>query len=204
MDVQRMIQQVFITQLRAHPLTFATAREMYRDGDTALTVVVCWWMAFKFEETGMTLTVDDLKSTFPAIVHGVNYSVNLRNAERMVLARINFCMPYATRMREIYDILPMHSAEKYHVWLVTLQDYRVIHMFSAADWVQLLIPVLQRTSMPPTLQCLAYTFLRRHRRRLFKVTPRIGLRRAYPTLVTIGVRKRCHRIFSIRIIDPFK
>ena len=77
-EVQRMIQSVFVTQLRAHPLTFAMARSMHCE-ETLLTVVACWWMAFKFEEVDTTLTVDDLHNLFPAIVNGGA----VRNAEHV-------------------------------------------------------------------------------------------------------------------------
>lgn len=204
-EVQRMIQQVFVKQIGVHPLTFATAREMHRVGDTPLTVVACWWMAFKFEETNSTLTVEDIHHMFPTIVDIDQYAFQLREAERMILARQNFCMPYMTRMREIYDLLPADTAHEYHDWLTTLQDYRVIHMLSPSHWVHILIPALQRTRVSPTLQLLALTFRRRHRQRLCPSTPRIGLGRAVPTLVTTGVRKKSRRnLLSIRIIDPFK
>ena len=203
-EVQRMIQQVFVKQMRVHPLTFATAREMHRTGDTPLTVVACWWMAFKFEEHTSTLTVDEMHHMFPTIVDSDQYALSLRNAERMVLARQNFCIPYTTRMREIYDILPTDSAAEYHGWLTALQDYRVIHMLSASHWVHILTPALQRTRVSPTLQLLALTFRRRHRRRLCPSTPRIGLKRAGHDLVTTVRKKSRNNIFSIRIIDPFK
>jgi hypothetical protein len=203
-EVQRMIQQVFVKQIGVHPLTFATAREMHRTGDTPLTVVVCWWMAFKFEEINSTLTVDDVHNLFPTIVDIDRRALQLRNAENMVLARQNFCMPYMTRMREIYDLLPTDTARDYHEWLTTLHDYRVIHMFSASHWVHILIPALQRTRASPTLQLLALTFRRRHRRRLCPPTPRIGLKRERSALVTLGVRKTSRNLLSIRIIDPFK
>tara|TARA_B110001450_G_scaffold244530_1_gene256766 strand:+ start:148 stop:774 length:627 start_codon:yes stop_codon:yes gene_type:complete len=203
-EVQRMIQQVFVSQFGVHPLTFATAREMHRPGDTPLTVVTCWWMAFKFEETDSTLTVDEVHDTFPAIVDTDQYANKLREAERMVLVRQKFCMPYMTRMREIYDLLPTGATHEYHDWLTTLQDYRVIHMLSASHWVHVLTPALQRTSVSPTLQLLALTFRRRHRQRLCPSTPLIGLKREGPTLVTTGVCKRRRNILSIRIIDPFK
>lgn len=206
-DVQRMIQQVFVKQMRVHPLTFATAREMHRTGDTPLAVVACWWMAFKFEEHSSTLTVDDMHHMFPTIVDNEQCALQLRNAEKMVLARQNFCMPYMTRMREIYDLLPKDTAHEYHSWLTTLQDYRVIHMFSASHWVHILTPALQRTRVSPTLQLLALTFRRRHRRRLCPSTPRLGLKRTGPAPVTNGVQKKSRNILSIRIIDlidPFK
>jgi len=204
-EVQRMIQQVFVKQIGVHPLTFATAREMHRVGDTPLTVVACWWMAFKFEETNTTLSVDEMHHMFPTIVDTDRCALQLREAERMVLARQNFCMPYMTRMREIYDLLPTDTAHEYHGWLTTLQDYRVIHMLSPSHWVHILTPALQRTRVSPTLQLLALTFRRRHRQRLCPSTPRIGLKREGPTLVTTGgIRKKSRSIDSIRIIDPFK
>lgn len=204
-EVQRMIQQVFVKQFGAHPLTFATARDMHREGDTPLIVVACWWLAFKFEDTDSTLTVDDLHHMFPTIVDTDRYALQLREAERMVLVRQNFRMPYITRMRKIYNLLPKDTAHEYHDWLMTLQDYRVIHMLSATHWVQILTPALQRTRVSPTLQLLALTFRRRHRQRLCPSTPRIGLKREGPTLVTTGgVRKKRRNILSIRIIDPFK
>tara|TARA_X000000368_G_C22954188_1_gene678014 strand:- start:4 stop:636 length:633 start_codon:yes stop_codon:yes gene_type:complete len=204
--VQRMIQQVFVEQIDAHPLTFATAREMYRTGDTPLIIVACWWMAFKFEETNSTLTVDEVHHMFPTIVDPDQYSLQLRNAEKTVLARQNFRMPYMTRVREIYDLLPTNSAHEYHDWLTTLQDYRVIHMLSASHWVSILTPALQRTRVSPTLQLLALTFRRRHRQHLCPTTPRIGFKRTGPVLVTTGgVRKKSrNNIPSIRIIDRFK
>lgn len=203
-EVQRMIQQVFVKQIGVHPLTFATAREMHRTGDTPLTVVACWWMAFKFEEVNSTLTVDEMHHMFPTIVDTDQYALQLREAEKMVLARQNFCMPYMTRMREIYDLLPKDTAHEYHGWLTTLQDYRVIHMLSASHWVHILTPALQRTRISPTLQLLALTFRRRHRQRLCPSTPRIGLKREGPIMVTTGVRKKSRNILSIRVIDPFK
>ena len=205
-EVQRMVQQVFVQQFAAHPLTFATAREMHCKGDTPLIIVACWWMAFKFEETNTTLTVDEIYHMFPTIVDPDRHGLQLRNAEKMVLARQNFCMPYMTRMREIYDLLPAASAHEYHGWLTTLQDYHVIHMLSAPHWVSILTPALHRTLVSPTLQLLALTFRRRHRQRLCPSTPRIGFKRAGPVLVsTGGVRKRIRNdISSIRIIDPFK
>ena len=200
-----MIQQVFVKQMGIHPLTFATAREMHREGDTPLLVVACWWMAFKFEETNSTLTVDEMHCMFPTIVDNDRYALQLREAEKTVLARQNFCMPYMTRMREIYDLLPTDSAHEYHSWLTTLQDYRVIHMLSAPHWVSILTPALQRTRVSPTLQLLALTFRRRHRQRICPPTPRIGLKREGPTLVTTGgIRKNRRDILSIRIVDPFK
>lgn len=196
-----MIQQVFVTQMRVHPLTFATAREMHRTGDTPLTVVACWWMAFKFEEINSTLTVYQMHKMFPTIVDTDQHGRQLRNAERMVLSRQGFGMPYKTRMREIYDLLPADSAHEYHDWLANLQDYRVIHMFSAPHWVYILTPALKRTQVFPAVQLLALTFRRRHRQHLLPSTPSIGLRREGPTLVTTGVRKRSRDILSIRIIE---
>ena len=160
-----MIQSVFVTQLRAHPLTFAMARSMHREGDTPLTVVACWWMAFKIEETDTTLTVDDLHDLFPVIVDDYCRAMELRNAERMVLQRQRFRMPYKTPMRDIYDLLPADRARQYHDWLMTLQDYDVLRMFSATHWVQLLTSVLERTGFAPALQLLSHTFRRRHRQR---------------------------------------
>ena len=43
----------------------------------------------------------------------------------------NFCMPYMTRMREIYDLLPWTPALLPRL-VDDLQDYRVIHMFTIA------------------------------------------------------------------------
>jgi hypothetical protein len=204
-DVQRMIQQVFVKQIDVHPLTFATAREMHRTGDTPLITVTCWWMALKFEETNTTLTVDEVHSMFPTIVDPDQHGLQLRNTEKMVLTRQNFCMPYMTRMREIYDLLPTDSSHEYNGWLMILQDYRVIHMLSASHWVSILTPALQQTLVSPTLQLLALTFRRRHRQRLCPSTPRIGFKRTGPVLVTNGgVRKKIRNdIASIRIIDPF-
>ena len=200
-----MIQSVFVTQLRVHPITFAIAREMHREGDTPLTVVACWWMALKFEETNTTLTVDDLYNLFPVIVDPYCRAVELRNAERMVLQRQNFCMPYRTPMRDIYDLLPADRAEQYHNWLMTLQDYGVLCMFSAPHWVQLLTSVLERTGFAPALQLLSLTFRRRHRRRLCPSTPRIGLKRDGPTLVTTSsICKRSRTPPAILVIDPFQ
>lgn len=200
-----MIQSVFVTQLRVHPITFAIAREMHREDDTPLTVVACWWMAFKFEETDTTLTVDDLHNLFPVIVDPYCRAVELRNAERMVLQRQNFCMPYRTLMRDIYDLLPADRAEQYHNWLMTLQDYGVLRMFSAPHWVQLLTSVLERTGFAPALQLLSLTFRRRHRQRLCPLTPRIGLKRGGPTLVTTSsICKRSRAPPAIRVIDPFQ
>lgn len=205
-EVQRMIQQVFVKQMGVHPLTFATAREMHRKGDTPLITVACWWMAFKFEETNSTLTVDEVYRMFPTIVDPSQRGLQLRNAEKVVLTRQNFCMPYMTHMREIYDLLPTNSAHEYHDWLTALQDYRVIHMLSASHWVSILTPALLRTHVSPTLQLLALTFRRRHRQRLCPSTPRIGFKRTGPVLVTTGgIQKRIRNgISSIRIIDPFK
>ena len=205
MDVQRMIQQVFVREVTVHPLTFATAREMYRTGDTALTVVACWWMAYKFEEVNMSLTVGDLALIFPTIVDKYRNAEALRKTELMVLARQNFCMPYHTRMREIYNLLPVESAKKYHRWLAVLQDYNVLHIFSAPHWVHLLVPALQQTSMSTTLQLIALTFRRRHRQRLCPTTPRIVQKKAdTPVSVTTGIRKKSRVLNTIRIIDPFK
>jgi hypothetical protein len=203
--VERMIQQAFVKQMGIHPLTFAIAREMYREGDTPLIVVACWWMAFKFEDTNTsTLTVHEMHHMFPSIVDSDQCALQLREAEKMVLTRQNFCMPYMTRMREIYDLLPMDTAHEYHAWLMTLQDYRVIHMFPALHWVQILTPALQRTSVSPTLQLLALTFRRRHRQRLCPSTPRIGFKHEGPALVTTGIRKINRNKLAIRIIDSSK
>lgn len=199
-----MIQSVFVTQMSVHPITFAIAREMHREGDTPLTVVACWWMAFKFEETNTTLTVDDIHNLFPVIVSISCRAVELRNAERMVLQRQNFCMPYKTHMRDIYDFLPPDRAEQYHDWLMTLQDYGVLHMCSAPHWVQLLTSMVERTEFAPVLQFLSLTFRHRHRKRLCPSTPRIGLKRDGPTLVTTsGIRKRSRLLSTICVIDPF-
>lgn len=205
MDVQRMIQQVFVREVTVHPLTFATAREMHCTGDTPLTVVACWWMAYKFEEVNMTMTVDDLVYMFPTIVDRDRNAEALRKTELMVLARQNFCMPYHTRMREVYNLLPSESAKKYHRWLAVLQDYNVLHIFSAPDWVHLLVPALEQTSMSTTLQLLALTFRRRHRQRLCPTTPRIAQKKADSLVrVTTGIRKKSRVLNTIHIIDPFK
>lgn len=195
-----MIQSVFVTQLRVHPVTFATACEMYRKGDTPLTVVACWWIAFKFEETNSTITVGDLHSMFPSIVDDYERSLELRRAERTVLERQNFCIPYKNPMRDIYDLLPPDRARQYHDWLTTLQDYGVLCLFSARDWVKLLTVAVDRIQFPTALQLLSLTFRRRHRQRLCPSTPRIGLKRSGPTLATTsGIKRR--RLHTIRIID---
>tara|TARA_B110001450_G_scaffold257061_1_gene290805 strand:- start:7948 stop:8574 length:627 start_codon:yes stop_codon:yes gene_type:complete len=204
MEVQRMIQQVFDKQIKVHPLTFATAREMYHTDDTPIIVLACWWIAFKFEETNATITVDDLHHFFPTIVDTNKCCLQLRNAEKMILARQNFHIPYMTRMREIYNLLPTDSANEYHDWLTTLQEYRVLHTFPASHWVEILVPALQRTKVSLTLQLLMYTFRRRHRQRLCPSTPRVGLKQNGIELVSTGVRKKKHNVLSICIIDPFK
>lgn len=199
-----MIQQVFVTKIGVHPLVFATACEMHHTDDTPLTVATCWWMAFKFEETNSTITVEDMHRMFPTIVDAKQNALQLRNAENMVLARQNFRMPYMTHMREIYDLLPTDSAHEYHDWLTTLQDHRLIHMFPASRWVHIMTLVLRTTLVSPALQILVFTFWRRHYQRLWPSVPRIGLKRKGPTLVTTAVRKKSRDLLSIRIIDPFK
>ena len=151
-DVQCMIHQVFVTQIGVHPLTFATACEMHRVGDTPLFVVACWWIASKFEEMDSRLTVHQIHRMFPTIVDSNQYALQLRETEKTILSRQSFCIPYLTRMREIYNLLPTDTAHEYHDWLIALQSYRVIHMFSAPYWVHILVPALQRTRISPTLQ----------------------------------------------------
>ena len=199
-DVRRMIQQVFVRQLRVHPLTFATAVEMYRPNDIAVNIVASWWMAFKVEEMNTTLTVGDLHRLFPFIVDRDGH--NVRTAERVVLERMAFFIPYHNRMREIYNRLPADSADQYHEWLITLQEYGVIHMFSAPHWVQLLTPILKRTGMLPAMQILVSMFRRRHRQHLCPHTPRLTYRSTTSSNIVSTIRKRWRRdLSSIRIIE---
>ena len=176
-DVRRMIQQVFLTQLRAHSLTFSIANAMHRDGDPPLTVIACWWMAFKFEELGSDLTVHDLVDLFPALVDSVGRAEALRKTEISVLARLNFCLPHRTRLRQIYDRLPRETAAAYHEWLIVLEEYRLVYLFPPAHWVDILTGLIERNLVAPTLQLIALTILRRrHRKRLCPIVPRIGHR----------------------------
>lgn len=201
LEVRRMIQQVFVKQLDVHPLTFSIAHEMHRSNDSPITIIACWWIAYKFEEKDAYLTIHDLHDLFPTIVNPYNNAENLRNTERDVLERQNFCIPHKTHMRDIYNRLPTDSAALYHKWLLALQDYRVIHVFSAAHWVRILVPAIQRTSIAPELKLLSLSFKCRHRMRLGGSVPRITYRN--PPF-RVNTRKKATAILSLCIIDPFK
>lgn len=168
-EIHRLIRQAFLGQLHAHPLTMSIAHAMIRTDDDPLMIIACWWMAFKFEERESHLPIEDLITLFPSVVT----HERVCNAERMILVRQSFFMPYRTPMRAIYDLLPVESAHEYHDWLSNLEEHKVLHSFSPIDWVNILTATVNRTSIPTSVQAIASMFRARHRRRLCPSSPRL-------------------------------
>ena len=177
MSKEREIHWVFVAQLNVHPITVSIAHELHHEGDAPLTVVASWWIACKFEEMdGDTLTVDDLHHMFPRTVVLHRRAIALRNAEKEVLTRCNFCIPYNTHMRKVYQLLPADDgATKYHEWLLALQEHRVLHRLPAPYVAYLLAVALERTlGLPPALQVVSHLLNREERARLCpRLCPRL-------------------------------
>lgn len=132
------------------PLTAALARELVRKAapTTPCEFVVCWWLAIKFEETKYDFATD-MHRAFRDVVPSPR---TLRADERNVLVRIDFVMPYHTVVRAIHEQLCTSycTARRRDLWLHRLVESDMSHLYTAADWVEMLEVAPQR--MSPALQ----------------------------------------------------
>lgn len=119
---------------RVSPLAASIACEMMRHEWEPLQVLVCWWIAIKFEEVtppGIMELLDDynLKQTYEAVC----------KVEWELLGYFGFQIPFRTRIREMYN----HSRRDtvrgpFDDWCYVLL-YSNLHPLCAADeWIVML------------------------------------------------------------------
>lgn len=93
--------------------------------DDDSTVLSCWWIALKFEETAWERPLTE----FSFVVHLDVQPARVNAREAHVLRRIDFVVPFRTLVRRIYDAVPAHNAATI-AWL-----YVLLHVQSFATIV---------------------------------------------------------------------
>ena len=145
----------FVTDENVSPLTASLAWALMRPYDDAATMVACWWLACKFEETDFSYPAWEGVRTL-SVVESV---ARLRCAGRDVLARIGFVLPYRTTVRALYELL----GAGYDAWLFALLEVGVVYLYTAVHWAEMIRGAVMRRSVAPVVQmilCLARKHLR--------------------------------------------
>lgn len=129
------------------PLTAALARDLMRWGDDTHLMLACWWIALKFEETEWSVPVTRI-----AVCVGLKVSkAGMLAAEKCVLQRVNFCIPYDTAVRRIYESIARHDGIT-HAWLYVLQYLGALHIYKTDDWARIINDHVMRRYTPLILQ----------------------------------------------------
>ena len=193
----RVLFQYFTRSRGVSPLTSSLALALQRPDDDAVALLACWWIAIKFEE-GEYLPIKALLAEVP----GVATPRTLLATEARVLERVGFVLPYRTEVRRIHESLPTTS-RAFDEWLHLLQEFRIVHLYSPAEWARILAAAVARTSVSPVVQMMSYLVRRRTRERLCPRTPTLTLRkRARDDDVVTLQLPRARPLASVRVHDP--
>jgi hypothetical protein len=124
------------------PLAAATACALGREGDTPLTVLACWWVALKFEETDWCVGIDvvadewDMDVSVPTVVA----------REKAVLDRVGMVVPFRTKARSVHEMVPRsHEAD---AWLYSLLSAGADDKTSEEEWAASILLNCERGRIP--------------------------------------------------------
>lgn len=154
----QMMHQYYVQRAGVSPLTASLAWALLRPRDDFTTAAACWWIACKFEETAFDDSPWKVVGVFPL----VGSPRKLCAAERAVLARTNFHIPYRTRIRALYEAL----GPGYDAWLFALIESGVVHLYTAERWSDILAAAARRVLFMPVLQVVLFAVRRTTRKRL--------------------------------------
>ena len=118
------------------PLVASIAGSLIVNGDDNICVLVCWWIAIKFE-TGNCKQIHLLANE--ALGMSVsNVEMVLREAD--VLTRINFKIPYRTTIRYLYEALDIKEGKNTQsvVWLFMIMFMGVEDAHSIGRWTTII------------------------------------------------------------------
>ena len=88
---------------------------MICDTDCPLNVLTCWWIALKFEGVDFSLPVRVLTNLIGLRVELCEIVLH----EAYILERLDFQIPYNTRMRSVYESVEVHNA-KTTLWMFAI------------------------------------------------------------------------------------
>lgn len=137
---QKLIRTCHSSYMSA--LTASIACELVGRDDDRLGVIVCWWIAMKFEEVFhpcITELMDDFRLPF-------TYSQACER-EQVVLVRIVLCVPYKTVIRDMYDRSTTLSACNLRTWSFVLLYSNLYRVHTASEWLDM----LEYGGLPPIL-----------------------------------------------------
>lgn len=169
---RRMLHQYFCREWLIPPSSAAISYLLMQDSDNEAQTIACWWIAAKFD-TGNMIPCNCLVRDLPII----GSTMTLLLAERDVLVRCDFHIPWDTIVRRVYDHLPEAIGTKHDEWLHALLRHGLIHILSPFDWACVLQNLLEGTSISSILQSVSYSFGRRARKRMLPNSPRITQKR---------------------------
>lgn len=174
------------------PLTTALALQMMEKEDPPLLVIACWWIAIKFEEVeeGLMYASDLLDD-----LGRVESMQELRMAEATVLWRNDFSIPYRTTTRSLFEML----GREYEAWLHALLYARVISLYAASVWRDMIRRAVEGGCISPVFQVLFHILPRRIRVSLpvSLVCPCLRGGEKEPVLVFTPVEERKKRKASV-------
>ena len=144
---------VFYDKCHVTPVTASLAWSLIDVNDGVLKSLACWWIACKFEETNFDSTCGSVKRMFPRYRKHFGAFNDLCVAERDVLARRDYVLPYKSKMREICHML---NTTKYDKWLHAILMCGFLHLYDAADWVAIL---QSSDTVTPSVMNILQTFI---------------------------------------------
>ena len=115
------------------PLTASLAKQMILPDDSEAILLACWWIALKFEEVEWN---EYIVATGARCGLSVTYKEMIK-AEAVVLQRNNFCVPFRTKIRSIWELLEMNSKFTYS-WLYALIHCGMDNMYTPSEWAQII------------------------------------------------------------------
>lgn len=112
-----------------NPISFCIANDMVKTAQSQIEASACFWIAFKFEEVYCgepPVALCDYEDE-------KKYD-DLKAAERRVLGRLEYLVPYNNSMRILFNC--MCPDENQQVWLKCLVYSELFLLFDAAEWMR--------------------------------------------------------------------
>ena len=114
-------------------LAASTACSLLRRDFSRLLVLVCWWVALKFEETHQP-DIRDLLALF----HFKEGYENACEAERTLLCSVGFVVPFKTPIRDMYNTATRLTRAELRDWSFVLLYSNMAHLKTGCEWIRVI------------------------------------------------------------------
>ena len=113
------------------------------------TVIVCWWIAYKFE----LIDPPDIEELVVNFTLPYSFKEMLRE-EAKVLDDVGFLIPRHTITRDILEALGESSSADGESWMYALLHSGLLPTRGAREWVKVLQATCDGTTAEPVIQCV--------------------------------------------------